>query len=338
MNLYSTQEVSFPLASYPGMASRTQPDGQVRLMTKVAHMYHEQGIRQTDIASTLHISQAKVSRLLKRAAETGIVRTIVAVTPGVHTDLEEALEQRFGLLEAVVVDVEGDEPEILAGLGSAGASYLENTLTGGERLGISSWSQTLLAVVDRLRPLRVPGAETVVQLVGGMGVQAVQTQANRLLGELAELIGASPRFAPAPILVGRREMAENLLADPVMADVARQWRELTMALVGIGSLEPSELLQLSGNAVDPPDQQTLLALGAVGDVCHRFFSADGELVASEIDARVVGIAPDDYRAIPRRVGVAGGLRKRKAIQAAIKGGWVNVLLTDLATARDLLAA
>jgi DNA-binding transcriptional regulator LsrR (DeoR family) len=139
-------------------------------------------------------------------------------------------------------------------------------------------------------------------------------------------------------MVGRREIAENLLGDPVMADVARQWRELTMALVGIGSLEPSELLQLSGNAVDPPDQQALLAQGAVGDVCHRFFSADGELIASDIDARVVGIAPDDYRAIPRRVGVAGGLRKRKAIRAAIKGGWVNVIVTDLATAHDLLAA
>jgi DNA-binding transcriptional regulator LsrR (DeoR family) len=76
----------------------------------------------------------------------------------------------------------------------------------------------------------------------------------------------------------------------------------------------------------------------VGDVCHRFFSAEGELVASQIDPRVVGIAPDVYRAIPRRVGVAGGLRKRKAIHAAIKGGWVNVVVTDLATARDLLAA
>ena len=324
------------MVTYPGTVSRTQP--KVRLMTKVAQMYHEQGIRQGDIADTLHISQAKVSRLLKRAAETGIVRTIVAVSQGVHTDLEHALEERYGLVEAVVVDVEGDEAEILAGLGSAGAAYLENTLTGGERLGISSWSQTLLAAVDRLRPLRVPGAETVVQLVGGVGLPAVQTQANRLLEELAELIGASPRFAPAPVLVGRREMAENLLADPVMADVARQWRELTLALVGIGSLEPSELLQQSGNAFDPADQQALLAQGAVGDVCQRFFSADGNLVASDIHARVVGIAPADYCAIPRRVGLAGGHRKRRAIRAAIQGGWVNVMVTDLATARDLMAA
>jgi len=72
-------------------------DGQVRLMTKVAHLYHEQGIRQSDIAEALHISQARVSRLLKRATELGIVRTIVVVSQGVHTDLEQALEQTFGL-------------------------------------------------------------------------------------------------------------------------------------------------------------------------------------------------------------------------------------------------
>ena len=164
---------------------RVAADGQVRLMTKVAHLYHEQGIRQSDIAEALHISQARVSRLLKRAAELGIVRTIVVVAQGVHTDLEQALEQRFGLAEAVVVDAETDEASILRALGSAGASYLEATLTGGDRLGISSWSATLLAVVDRLQPLRTSGADSVVQLVGGVGVPSVQAQANRLLGELA---------------------------------------------------------------------------------------------------------------------------------------------------------
>ncbi|HEY5821424.1 MAG TPA: MarR family transcriptional regulator, partial [Propionibacteriaceae bacterium] len=102
--------------------SRLTPDGQVRLMTKVAHLYHERGIRQADIAETLHISQARVSRLLKRAAEVGIVRTVVVVSQGVHTDLEEQLESRFGLAEAVVADVEGDDQQILSALGSAGAS------------------------------------------------------------------------------------------------------------------------------------------------------------------------------------------------------------------------
>ena len=53
---------------------RTAPllDGQLRLMTKVARMSHERGARQADIALALNISQAKVSRLLKRAVSVGI--------------------------------------------------------------------------------------------------------------------------------------------------------------------------------------------------------------------------------------------------------------------------
>jgi DNA-binding transcriptional regulator LsrR (DeoR family) len=264
------------------------------------------------------------------------VKTIVVVSPGLHTALESQLEQRFGLLEAMVVDIVGDEAEIIAGLGSAGAGYLENTLTGGERIGISPWSQTLLAVVDRLRPLRTPGAESVIQLLGGVGNSSVQVQANRLLDELATRIGARPRFVPAPGLVGTAAMRRGLLQDSTMDAVTEEWAELTMALVGIGSLHPSPLLRQSGNAVEPDDESALLALSAVGDVCHRFFDADGALVRGDLDDRVVGISPDDYRAIPRRVGVAGGARKHAAIRAALRGGWVNVLLTDVEAARALL--
>jgi DNA-binding transcriptional regulator LsrR (DeoR family) len=325
------------VAAQPAGVARVSSDGQVRLMTKIAHLYHEQGLRQSEIASILHISQAKVSRLLKRAGEVGIVRTVVVVSQGVHTDLEQALEDRYGLLEAVVADVDGDESAILAGLGSAGASYLEAVLSGGERIGVSSWSQTLLSVVDRLRPLRTSGADSVVQLVGGVGVASVQAQANRLLSELATLIGASPTFVPAPGLVGGAAMRESLLADPAMESVAANWADLTMALVGIGSLQPSALLQQSGNAIAPADQATLLRLGAVGDVCTRFFDGAGHLVHSDLDSRIVGIDPETFRAIPRRIGLAGGARKHDAIRAAIAGNWINVVVTDLATARALVS-
>jgi DNA-binding transcriptional regulator LsrR (DeoR family) len=326
----------FQMASLARSLSRTASNGQVRLITKVARMYHERGIRQVDIAETLHLSQARVSRLLKRAAELGIVRTVVAVPQGVHTDLEEALEDKYELAEAVVVDVEGTHRDITAALGSAGASYLETTLTGGERIGISSWSQTLLAVVDRMHPLRVPGAESVIQLVGGIGASSVQTEGNRLLSELAHLIGATAVFVPAPGLVGDNRIRQSLLNDPAMESVAAEWRGLTMALVGIGSLPPSPLLRASGNAVNPVDQETLLAAGAVGDVCQRYFDSAGALIRSDLDDRVVGIDPDTLRRIPRRIGIAGGASKHAAIHAALTGRWVNVLLTDTGTAEALL--
>jgi DNA-binding transcriptional regulator LsrR (DeoR family) len=324
------------MAVHTAGAGRSVPDGRVRLITKVAHMYHEQGIRQADIADALHISQTKVSRLLKRAGEIGIVRTVVVVSQGVHLTLEQSLESRYGLREAVVVDVDGDESEIIAGIGSAGAAYLEATLAGGERIGISPWSQTLLSVVDRLHPLRVAGADRVVQLVGGVGERAVQAKANRLLSHLAELVGAEPIYVQAPGLVGTAEIRQSLVADAAMQSVAEEWQSLTMALVGIGSVQPSPLLRDSGNAIAPADQDQLLAAHAVGDVCQRFFDATGQLIHSDLNSRVVGIDPETFRTIPRRIALAGGERKHAAIRAAISGGWVNVLITDVATARALL--
>jgi DNA-binding transcriptional regulator LsrR (DeoR family) len=324
------------MAASPGSIARAPTDGQLRLITKVARMYHERGIRQTDIADTLHLSQARVSRLLKRAAELGIVRTVVAVAPGIHTEVEEALEAKHGLAEAVIVDVDGSDQDIIAALGSAGATYLETTLTGRERIGVSSWSQTLLAVVDRMRPFRVAGAESVIQLMGGHGAASAQTQGNRLLSELARLLGATATFVPAPGLVGNKIMRDSLLNDPAMESVASEWTRLTMALVGIGGLSPSPLLQASGNAVDPAIQRKLLEAGAVGDVCQRFFDTAGNLVPSDLDDRVVGIDPDTLRVIPRRIGIAGGESKHIAIHAAVMGGWVNVLVTDTGTAAELL--
>ncbi|MGP3917244.1 sugar-binding transcriptional regulator [Nonomuraea sp. 10N515B] len=324
------------MAVHAGGAGRSTSDGRVRLITKVAHMYHEQGIRQADIADALHISQTKVSRLLKRAGEIGIVRTVVVVSQGVHLTLEQALESRYGLREAVVVDVEGDESDIIAGIGSAGAAYLESTLAGGERIGISPWSQTLLSVAERLHPLRVAGADRVVQLLGGVGEGAVQAKANRLLGHLAELVGAEPLYVQAPGLVGTAEIRQSLISDAAMQPVIEEWQGLTMALVGIGSVQPSPLLRDSGNAIAPADQDHLIAAHAVGDVCQRFFDSAGELIHSDLNSRVVGIDPEVLRTIPRRIGMAGGERKHAAIRAAISGGWVNVIITDVTTARALL--
>lgn len=45
---------------------------------------------------------------------------------------------------------------------------------------------------------------------------------------------------------------------------------------------------------------------------------------------------DKLRAVKRTVGVAGGNRKLAAIRGALKGGWINVLITDRFTAASLI--
>jgi len=321
-----------------GTAARRggQSDEQVRLMAKVARMYHEKGMRQAEIAAELHISQPRVSRLLKQAVETGVVRTTVSLPTGVHTDLEDQLESTYGIAEAVVVDAGGSDGDVLRALGSAAAVYLETTFIGGDEVGISSWSASLLAAVEAMRPSSGQVVTNVVQLVGGVGEPRVQVDATRLLTQLASTTGAAPIFLPAPGLLGSAEARRSLMADPSVEQVTSLWPDLTTALLGIGALEPSPLLRQSGNGIAAVDQKSLQAAGAVGDVCLRYFDAAGDLVSSEFDGRVMGISPEALRSIPRRIAVAGGSSKVPAIRGALRGGWVNVLITDVDTARALV--
>jgi DNA-binding transcriptional regulator LsrR (DeoR family) len=310
---------------------------EMRLLTKVARMYHEQQVRQPQIAAQLGLSQARVSRLLKQAVEVGIVRTVVTMPAGVHADLEDELRGRYGLRDAVVVDPAGLADDTLPALGSAAAAYLDATLTGGHVVGLSSWSETLISAVDRMPRKSLAVVDKAVQLVGGLGDSAVQMQANRLTARFAELTGAMPIYLPAPGLVGTPAVRKAMLNDPSVKEVTATWGQLTDALLGIGSLEPSPLLARSGNAIAADEQEELRGLGAVGDVCFRFFDEAGDRVPSTFDRRVIGISPDELLAVPRRIGVAGGGRKYSAVRAALLGRWVNVLITDLATADKLVA-
>jgi len=306
----------------------------VRLLVRVARMYHEQGTKQREIAESLHISQPRVSRLLKEAAERGIVRSIVTVPEGLHAPLEDALRDRFALTDAVVVDADpGNENEAL---GAAAAAYLDATLLGGEVLGVSSWSATLLAAVDRLRARTADRPEAVVQILGGVGNAEVQMQATRLIAHLAEACGAPAVYVPSAAFVADPRTAEAILADAGMRTVRDLWDRMSMTLVGIGSTEPSHLLAQSGNAVPATDLARVVQAGAVGDIALRYFDISGRTVPSDFDARVIGMDESQLIAVPRRLGVAGGQSKRSAIAGALRGGWLTVLITDAHTARALL--
>src|SRR4051794_13661548 len=87
------------------------PTPLLRLMTKVASLYYEQGLRQAEIADRLDLSQSRVSRLLKQAEKEGIVRITVAQPQGFYPELEERLQVLYGLREAVVADCERDDDQ-----------------------------------------------------------------------------------------------------------------------------------------------------------------------------------------------------------------------------------
>jgi DNA-binding transcriptional regulator LsrR (DeoR family) len=175
-----------------------------------------------------------------------------------------------------------------------------------------------------------------VQVIGGVGNPSVQVSATRLTDRFAQVTGAEPKFFHAPGIVGTPAARDALMEDPFIQELTAEWKNLDVLLAGIGSVSPSTLLAASGNTLSEADLDRLRGAGAVGDVCLRYFDGDGKLVVTEVDARVVGIGSDDLRAVPRKIGIAGGERKLEAIRGAALGGWIDVLITDLATARRLV--
>lgn len=311
---------------------------QQRLVTKVARLYHVRGLRQAEIASRLDLSQSRVSRLLSLAEDEGVVRTVVVVPPGLHSDLEDALETGYGLAEVHVVDVVADdEDELLRDLGHATAAILAGSPLRATSLGYTSWSRTLRHCVDAMVP-QTSSADVVVEILGDLGAPALQHAAAQSTERLAHLLGAEPLYLRAPGVVSDPRLREVLLAQDGHARQALAAADdLDVALVGIGPADVAP--PLGGDNFFSAEQfAAARALGAVGQVCLHFIDERGELLDTPLDDLVIGITPDQLRRTPRRVGVAGGAGKVPAIRAALVGGWLNVLVTDTETAHALAAS
>ncbi len=177
---------------------------ELRLTVRVARMYYEWNMKQSEIAKRLGLSQPTISRLLQQARENGIIRISVTVPQGVYTELEEELLRRYRLRDAIVVDCSSDKDDRLIEreIGSAAAYYVESSLRPNEIIGISSWSATLLALVDAMHSVVRKGDVRVVQILGGVGDPSAKVHANRLTGRFADLLGGTPIYLPAPGVLG----------------------------------------------------------------------------------------------------------------------------------------
>ncbi len=313
------------------------PD-QVRVTAKVAHLYHTYGLRQTEIAERLGLSQSRVSRLLRLATEYDIVRTTVVMPPGLNPDLEHGMERAYGLRQAFVVDVVSErEGDLVTELGMAAGSVVESLGMGPGVVGFTSWSRSLRAMVRSMRPVRGSMVHDVVEMLGDVGPPSIQNEASEATRRLAELLGAQATFLRLPGVVGSKAVRQDLLRrDPHSRAAFALLDNLQLALVGIGSCEIVPPLRAGENFFSQEQFQAAIGQGAVGQVNLRFIGRGGDPIDSPFDDLVIGISWDQLRRAELRIGVAGGADKLEAIRAALVGEWVNVLVTDTATAGWLL--
>ena len=113
-------------------------------------------------------------------------------------------------------------------------------------------------------------------------------------------------------------------------------KKCSVCLIGIGSTELDYSTFYNAGYLVLDEMKGLAVHGAVGNVCGLFFDQDGQPTAREFQQRSLTIMEKDLSRIPIRIGIAGGVGKTKAILGALRGKYINILVTDNITASEVL--
>jgi len=204
-------------------------------------------------------------------------------------------------------------------------------------VGFTSWSRSLRATVEAFKNNKNSQAKFVVEMLGDVGDPAAQHEAALTTQQFAEIIHAQPMFLRVPGVVQSKEIRDVLFKNDFhVQDAFRLLDRVELALVGIGTCEIVPPLTGGDNFFTAKEFEGAKKAGAVGQVNLRFIDKDGNPVTTKLDDRVIGISLEQLRQADTRIGVAGGQSKYEAIRAALRGGWINTLATDVETAKWLL--
>ena len=317
-------------------ASESRSTGE-DLLLRVAWFYYKDELTQDEIARRLSVSRASVGRMLDRARKAGLVTINLNADHLNAFEVSRQLRRTFRLAEALVIpDHEtelGDRHGLNARLGRGGAQFMSTHLRPGGTLGVG-WGETVSRVIASTN-FGAVGPIHMVSLTGGVDAYLPAFLSSKSEGEGAMGEMTTATVIPTPIVASTPELAAALKAEPAIQQVLKQACGVDQAIVGVGTPTADATIVEMGY-LEAEDVRTLRDHAVVGDILGQFFDASGRVVKLPIHDRRIGIELTDLAQIPKVVGVAGGLHKVDAILGALRGGFLDVLVTNELAALRLL--
>jgi len=310
---------------------------QEQLILDIATYYYEQRLTQDEIGRRMNVSRSTISRLLNEARERGIVSIKINYPWQRKHDLEQRLVDTFGLLKArVLAGKEKAEDEILKGMGVLAARLLDSYIKDGQILGVS-YGRSLASTIAALSPSRQVTL-TVVPVIGALGSDNPSIDGPDLVRRFAQAYGGEYRYFPVPLLVEDVRTRDGLIQLPQVYETLNLAKRADIVLLGIGTTSPGTSSRIWKGYLDERQLQRLKNQGAVGHMCGQFYDSGGQLLDLEVNQRSIGIGIKTLETIDFVIAVASGEAKIAAILGALRGKYLNILVTDDATASALLAS
>jgi DNA-binding transcriptional regulator LsrR (DeoR family) len=309
-------------------------DEEAALAARAAWLHFAGGKTQGEVAELLGVQSTKAHRLIARARSEGLIRVFVEGPIAGCIELEERLKAMHGLAHCEVVPNidEGGLP--LRTLGMAGARYIRNLIESGRHQMIGfGHGRTLAAAVDLMASVDGKGTKF-VSLLGGLTRRFAASPFD-VIHKLAERTSAEAYVMPVPFFANSAKDRQVLEAQYGVSDVIAMARMADLYIAGIGEVTRASFIASAG-MLDAEDIDEVMKTGARAELLGQFFLSDGSPLTSGIGERALAPRIADLKS-HKIVALAGGTSKAQAIKAILASRLLHGLITDEATARDLIA-
>ncbi|MGL6020238.1 MAG: sugar-binding transcriptional regulator [Gibbsiella quercinecans] len=315
-----------------------ESNNDLRLLIKVAQMYYEQDLTQAQIAKSLGIYRTTISRMLKKIRDQGIVTIAINYQYHETLHLEQRLKQRYGLKEAMVspAGAEQSPQEKLDSIGLLCANFLNNIIEDRDVIGFS-WGSALAATVEHMADGCGKKSAVCVPMVGGpSGKLESRYHVNTIVYSAAVKMRAESKLIDFPAILEQKLIRDGIMESQHYRTIAEYWDRLDIAVFGIGS--PNITGQSTWRAFYGNDAIAHFNSAAVaGDICSRFYDAAGKSIDTYLSEKTINITLDKIKRANYAIGVAHSYEKLSGIIGALRGGYINCLVTTKETAEKLLA-
>lgn len=308
-----------------GIALDNEFSYEDKLLTKVAWYYYIEGYTQQEIGEYLSIPRLRVNRLLDKARKAGIIQFSVREGDSKRMIVERELITQFGLKDAFVVPSPINEQDINESVAQAAAMYIHERLnkSGYINMGYGDTSSRILNHLANICEFPV----NVVSLTGGVNYYLPNTRSS--------IFNAKLYLTPAPLLMASEDIVKAMEQEPSVKQIRHMATLAQMSIVGIGGVDSNATL-LTNGTLNHSDVLLLSMQGAVGDMLCHFIDKDGNVIQSSLERRLMSTPLEQLKEMSNSIGVAGGSTKSEAILAALKGNYLDVLITDETTATNVL--
>ena len=296
-------------------------------------LYYIASNTQDEIARKLGISRQSAQRLVALAVSERLVKVRLDHPIGRCMELAEAVKDRFGLDYCEVCPSDPESTSETLGIANSAANELERYLVRKEPVIIAlGTGEEMRATADQLRPMDCP-QHKLVSLVGNIAPDGSASPWDAV-SRAADIVRAQHYPMPCSVYAPTKAERDSIKAQRHIRSVVELGRQADASFVGIGSMVETAPIVRDGFAT-LPEMRAMMAVGAAGEILGWAYDDEGNIIKGLVNDRTLS-SELERNPKGRFIGVSMEPGRHRAILAALRGRFVNGLITNDAMAERIL--